>query len=172
MSSLEPDSEGLEFIFGMFILRVLLAMSAILTGIQKFSGTGTQTVLSEINGKPNDYGLTETLTQKTYSLSNNQGLPSALYDRLKLEPLVPNWALNFYDTLIGPFLIIVGVTLLLGIATRLSLLALGLVHMILIMGLILIGYDAGIASAGVHIIMIVMALTLINYNRFTLVKNL
>jgi thiosulfate dehydrogenase [quinone] large subunit len=67
-------------------------------------------------------------------------------------------------------LLILGLTLLLGIATRFTLFAMGLLYTSLTFGLILIKQDAGVAWLGIHILMIVAALALANYNRFALLK--
>jgi len=58
----------------------------------------------------------------------------------------------------------------LGLATRFSLFAMGLVYTSLTFGLILIKQDAGVAWLGIHIIMIVLALALAKYNRFAILK--
>jgi thiosulfate dehydrogenase [quinone] large subunit len=46
----------------------------------------------------------------------------------------------------------------------------GLLYTSLTFGLILIKQDAGVAWLGIHILMIVAALALANYNRFALLK--
>jgi thiosulfate dehydrogenase [quinone] large subunit len=63
-----------------------------------------------------------------------------------------------------------GLTLLLGLGTRISLFAMGLLYTSLTFGLILIKQDAGVAWLGIHIIMITAALALAKYNRFAILK--
>ena len=72
--------------------------------------------------------------------------------------------------ILGPALILLGLTLLLGIATRFSLFAMGLLYTSLTFGLILLKQDAGVAWLAAHVILIVMALALAQYNRFTILK--
>ena len=123
-----------------------------------------------VDGVPNTYGLTESTAAKVYAISNYNGVPAPLYDKFINEPLIPEFALNIYNVVLGPALIILGLTLFLGIATRFSLFLMGLIYTSLTFGLILIKQDAGIAWLGVHIIMIVMALALAKYNKFTILN--
>ncbi|MGB0745159.1 MAG: hypothetical protein ACPGSB_11605, partial [Opitutales bacterium] len=155
---------------GMLVLRIWLAIRAIQTGVEKFAGMGTTSKAVAIDGAPNDYGLTEAASVKTYAFSNYQGVPGPLYDKFAGEPLIPNWGLDMYNYILGPALLILGFTLLLGIATRYTLFAMGLLYTSLTFGLILIKQDAGIAWLGTHIIMIVAALVLAKHNRFAVLK--
>ena len=170
MSSSENCSNDLGLTLGMLTLRIWLAVRALQTGIEKFAGTASGSKDVMIDGAPNAYGLTEATTSKAYALSNYHGVPAPLYDKFSAEPLIPGWGLNLYDMLLGPALLIMGLTLLLGIATRFTLFAMGLLYTSLTFGLILIKQDAGIAWLGTHIIMIVAALALAKYNRFAILK--
>jgi thiosulfate dehydrogenase [quinone] large subunit len=80
------------------------------------------------------------------------------------------FALTQYDKLLGPALLILGLTILLGIASRTSLFLLGLLYLSLTWGLILIKQDDGVSWLGVHMILVVMALALAEHNRFTILK--
>ena len=164
-------SNDLGYTLGILLLRLWLAVRAFQTGIEKFAGSGKpvdSTVL--VDGAPNTYGLTETTEAKVYAMSNYKGVPAPLYDKFINEPLIPEFALNIYNVVLGPALIILGLSLFLGIATRFSLFLMGLIYTSLTFGLILIKQDAGIAWLGVHIIMIVMALALAKYNKFAILK--
>ena len=164
-------SNDLGYTLGILLLRLWLAARAFQTGIEKFAGSGKpvdSTVL--VDGTPNTYGLTESTAAKVYAMSNYNGVPAPLYDKFINEPLIPEFALNIYNVVLGPALIILGLTLFLGIATRFSLFLMGLIYTSLTFGLILIKQDAGIAWLGVHIIMIVMALALAKYNKFAILK--
>ena len=164
-------SNDLGYTLGMLLLRLWLAVRAFQTGIEKFAGSGKpidSAVL--VDGAPNTYGLTESTTAKVYAIGNYNGVPAPLYDKFIIEPLIPEFALNIYNVVLGPALIILGLTLLLGVATRFSLFLMGLIYTSLTFGLILIKQDAGIAWLGVHIVMIVIALVLAKYNRFAILK--
>ena len=78
--------------------------------------------------------------------------------------------LNIYNLVLGPALLVLGFTILLGIASRTSLFLLGLLYISLTWGLILIKQDDGISWLGIHMILIVMALMLAKYNRLCLLK--
>ncbi|MFT4901706.1 MAG: thiosulfate dehydrogenase [quinone] large subunit [Lentimonas sp.] len=170
MSSKNNSANDLGLTLGLLLLRIWLGMRAIQTGIEKFAGTYNSDKSVLIDGAPNSYGLTDTVTGKVYSLSNYHGVPVPLYEKFSSEPLIPSWGLSLYDVVLGPALILLGLTVLFGIATRISLFAMGLVYTSLTFGLILIKQDAGIAWLGVHIIMVVVALALTKYNRFAILK--
>lgn len=170
MSSENHSQNDLGLTLGMLILRLWLAVRAIQTGIEKYAGTATGSQAVSIDGAPNSYGLTEATTSKAYALGNYQGVPGPLYDKFANEPLIPSWGLDLYNLILGPALLLLGVLLLVGIATRYTLFAMGLIYTSLTFGLILIKQDAGIAWLGTHILMIVAALALAKYNRFAILK--
>ena len=166
----DNQEKDLGLTLGMLILRIWLAIRAIQTGIEKFAGTGTTAKAVNIDGAANAYGLTEAASYKTYALSNYQGVPGPLYDKFVSEPFIPEWGLNLYNVVLGPALLILGLALLIGLATRYALFAMGLLYTSLTFGLILIKQDAGVAWLGIHILMIVAALALSKHNRFTVLK--
>jgi len=170
MTTKDNCSCDLGLILGMLTLRLWLGARAIQTGLEKFAGTAQRETLVLVDGVPNDYGLMETTTVKAYSFGDYHGVPVPLYDKFVAEPLIPTWGLNLYDIILGPALIILGLTVLLGIATRYSLFLMGLVYTSLTFGLILIKQDAGVAWLGIHIVMVVMALALAKYNKFAILK--
>ena len=170
MSSENTSSNDLGYTLAMLLLRLWLAVRALQTGIEKFAGTRETNKLIQIDGEANPYGLTEITITKSYGISEYAGVPSALYEKFASEPLIPVWGLNLYDFILGPALILLGSTLLLGIATRSSLFIMGLIYTSLTFGLILIKQDAGIAWLGIHIIMVVMALILAKYNKLAILK--
>lgn len=172
MTSTDSTSNDLGLSLGMLLLRIWLGFRSIITGLEKFGGTKPRDTKVLVDGEPNAYGLTETTAEKIYSFSNYQGVPGPLYDKFVGEPLIPEFALNIYNIVLGPALLILGVTVLLGIATRFSLFAMGLLYTSLTFGLILIKQDAGIAWLGTHIILIVMGLALAKYNCLAITKKL
>jgi len=164
-----PDE--LATFLGFLSLRIWLAVRAIMTGIEKFAGTVSADAPVVIDGSPNSYGLVAGETTKVYGWSYYQGIPEALYKQLESEPLLPGFLLKACNLAIGPLLILLGITLLLGIATRISLFAMALVYTSLAVGLILLGQDGGIAWIGIHIGLIALALFQARHNRFELVRN-
>jgi thiosulfate dehydrogenase [quinone] large subunit len=87
---------------------------------------------------------------------------------------MPKWALLIFESTLGYILIALGVTLLLGIGTRLSLFFQGLLYSGLTLGFIAIskepGSSAGITMLGVHIALVVLALLLAKYNKLAVLK--
>ena len=71
----------------------------------------------------------------------------------------------------GISLILLGVTLLVGVGTRISLFLQGLLYVGLTVGVILIHEDGGIAWLGIHVALIALALMLARHNRYCLLKN-
>ncbi|MEM9283855.1 MAG: hypothetical protein AAGA96_18695 [Verrucomicrobiota bacterium] len=153
-------------------LRLWLAVRAIVTGIEKFAGSKSSDVAVVVDGQPNAYGLTSSDSDKIYGFAYYNGVPSALYDQLKSEPLIPGFALNIYNYALGPLLLITGLTLLLGIATRISLLTMGLLYTSLTVGLILLKQDGGIAWLAIHVLLVAVALFTVQHNRFQILKKL
>ncbi|MEM7146455.1 MAG: hypothetical protein AAF591_15070 [Verrucomicrobiota bacterium] len=150
---------------GFLILRLWLGIRALITGIEKFAGEKASEVAVVVDGEPNEYGLTSSDAEKVYGFGNYHGVPEALYEQLEGEPLIPGFALKLYDVALGPLLIITGLTLLLGIATRLSLFVMGVIYCSLTVGLILLSQDGGIAWLGIHVLLVAVALFYVRYNR-------
>lgn len=164
------QSPDLGLTLGMLTLRIWLGLRAFQAGIEKFAGMQSSEAPVLIDGAANEYGLTESAMEKTYALSNYNGVPEALYTKLAKEPLITDFFLNVYNLVLGPALMILGLTVLFGIATRISLFAMGLLYTSLTFGLILLKQDAGIAWLGTHIILIVMALVLAKYDRLAVTR--
>ena len=160
----------LALVYGALVLRLWLAIRALQTGIEKFAGTKASDQIVTIDGAANDYGLTAAGSEKTYSLANYHGVPESLMEMFQKEPLMMGFALKIYNIVLGPALLILGLTILLGIANRTSLFLLGLLYVSLTWGLILIKQDEGVSWLGVHMILIVMALMLAPHNRFAILK--
>ncbi len=170
--STEPCCSGnkLALTYGTILLRVWLAVRAIQTGLEKFGGAKASDQIVKIDGAPNEYGLTAAGSLKHYSFANYHGVPEGLMKKFQDEPLMMKFALPLYDKILGPALLLLGITILLGIASRTSLFLLGLLYISLTWGLILIKQDEGVAWLGIHMILIVMALMLAEHNRFAILK--
>ncbi len=154
--------------FAFLILRAWLGLRALVTGIEKFSGTVTKEV--SLGGEDGGFAIMSEVKVKEYGLSLYHGVPEALYGQLAEEPLIPGFALSFYSGLLGYVLIGVGIMLLAGIYSRIALLISGLIWVSLSVGLILLKQDAGVAWLGMHVALTVAALLLVKHNRFEAVK--
>ena len=169
-TAITGPASKLALTYSALLLRLWLAVRAIQTGVEKFAGTKAAEDLVNIDGSANDYGLTAPGSIKTYALENYHGVPAALMKKFEGEPLMMKWALGAYDMILGPALLILGFTILLGIASRTSLFLLGLLYISLTWGLILIKQDDGVAWLGTHMVLIVMALAVSEHNRFAILK--
>lgn len=178
-----PPASPLALIYGSLLLRLWLAVRAIQTGVEKFAGTTASDAVVPIDGKTNEYGLTAAESVKHYALGNYHGVPEGLMGSFKSEPLLnftlwtfkdpdksPITLITVYSWILGPALILLGITILLGIAYRSSLFLLGLLYISLTWGLILIKQDSGVAWLGTHMIIIAMALHLAGHNRLCILK--
>jgi thiosulfate dehydrogenase [quinone] large subunit len=87
-------------------------------------------------------------------------------EKFATEPLLMGPALKLYDVILGPSLILLGVALLVGFATRFTLFAMGLLYASLTFGLILINENSGVAWLGIHIIIVALMLVYSKYNKF------
>ncbi len=172
MSNEDTASNGntLALIYGSLLLRLWLGVRAVQTGIEKYSGTRSGAELVKVDGAANEEGLTAGASAKFYALENYHGVPAPLMSKFEAEPLMPGFGLPIYDKILGPVLIALGLTILLGIAYRSSLFLLGLLYISLTWGLILLKEDGGVSWLGIHMILIVMALALAQYNRLAILK--
>jgi len=71
---------------------------------------------------------------------------------------------------LGYALVLLGLMLLLGLGTRLSLVLMAFLYTVLMIGLLLLRQEDGVAWLGVHIGLIAFALTLAKHNRFALTR--
>ncbi len=153
------------------LLRLWLSMRAIATGLDKFAGKITeQKPLLDEFGQPDINGTMVNVEHKVYALKYYQGVPAALSAKFAAEPLLPAFLLKPYTASLGYLLILSGVLLLLGVATRTSLFIHGLIYISLSFGLVLINESGGVAWLAAHMILVVAALALAKYNRFTLTQ--
>jgi len=151
---------------GFLLLRLWLAMRAIVTGLQKFAGIETEEVI-RIN-EFTELEETVTVSYRTYGLEHYHAIPDSLREQFADQPLLPAFMTGPYYAILGYALVVLGITLLLGICTRASLFLMGLLFTSLTFGLILINQDGGIAWLGIHILLVVAALLLEKHKRLVL----
>ena len=179
MTSSTPDSdsksgcgfESYAATCAFLLLRLWLGLRAIATGFEKFAGkVSEQRPLLDEFGQPDINGTMVAVEHKVYALQYYQGIPAALQNKFAAEPLLPDFLLKPYGATLGYVLIIAGLTLVLGIATRTSLFIHGLIYISLTFGLVLINESGGVAWLAIHMLLVVAALALAQHNRFTLTK--
>lgn len=153
------------------LLRLWLSLRAIVTGLEKFAGKiSEQKPLLDEFGQPDINGTMVAVDHKVYALKYYQGIPAALQSKFAAEPLLPAFLMKPYGASLGYVLIISGVLLLFGVATRTSLFIQGLIYISLTFGLVLINESGGVAWLGIHLLLVVAALRLAGHNRFALGK--
>ena len=153
-------------------LRLWLGVRAFGTGLEKYADTARKQVplIDPATGMEDPSGAMIEVTEKVYGLTHYKALPSALATKLANEPLLPDWAFSLFSACLGPVLLILGLTTLLGVATRTSLFVQGLLYTALMYGLLIIGQDNGVAWLGTHVLLVAAALVLSVHNRFALWK--
>lgn len=172
MSEDQPKPCDCGSTLALLLLRAWLGVRAVLTGIEKFSGTRTlQVPLLDSAGKPDSSGAMVEVTQKFYSLNSYHAIPDSMKEKFAQEPLLPTFLTTPYYAVLGWALIALGIAVLLGICTRASLFLMGLLYVSLTFGLILIKQDAGVSWLAIHIALIAMALSLAKYNRLAITRS-
>jgi thiosulfate dehydrogenase (quinone) large subunit len=167
-----PPACTMDFTLAFLVLRGWLAMRAILTGIEKFSAVRTiqKPFVDPTTGMEDPSGALVEVKQKFYSLTNYSGVPQSLKDKFATEPMLPHAVTTPFYGVLGYALIALGLMLLLGVGTRISLFLQGILYIALTAGLILIKQDDGVSWLGIHVALVALALVLAKYNRFTLLK--
>jgi len=156
-----------------WVLRAWLGVRAIVTGIEKYSDTviTQKPLIDPTTGMEDPSGALVDVAHKVYALTNYHAVPPSMAAKFAGEPLLPKLLLTPFYAVLGPVLILLGVTLLVGLGTRISLFLQGLLYVGLTVGLILIHEDGGIAWLGIHVALIALALMLARHNRYCLLKN-
>lgn len=186
---------NITYTMAFLLLRFWLAARAIGTGLTKFIGK----VNGEIPNPEYEAKIKEAMadglsrseaaelvtdipekisgTIDVISISTYHGLPEKgpmTIETFSASPLMPSFMVGPYAAVLGYALIALGLTVLLGICTRVSLFLMGLLYISLTWGFIILEPNmgpsaaAGIAYLGVHMILIVAALFLADYNKFEL----
>ena len=187
---------NLTYTMAFWLLRFWLAARAIGTGLTKFIGK----VEGEIPNPAYEAKIKEAMaeglsraeaadlvtdvpekiqgTMDVISIASYHGLPAKgpmTVETFSASPLMPSFMVGPYAAVLGYALIALGLTVLLGVCTRISLFFMGLLYISLTWGFIIMepsmgpSAAAGIAYLGVHILLIVAALFLADYNKFELI---
>jgi thiosulfate dehydrogenase [quinone] large subunit len=172
-TTLNPGRRVLwDFTYAFLVLRLWLGVRSLLIGIEKYSSYRSVAVplIDPATGQPDASGVMVNVNIKSYALANYVGIPAALRDKFAHEPLFPKFALVAFDHILGPAFILTGFMLLIGLGTRLSLLAQALLYIALTVGLVLIDQPDGVAYLGIHIGLVAGALLLAEHNKFAVLK--
>ena len=161
-----------DFTFAFLALRLWLGVRALFVGIDKFGvyKSVAMPLIDPTTGQPDASGVMVNVNIKSYAWANYAGIPASMADKFAHEPLLPKFALTAFDRMLGPAFILTGLMLLIGLGTRLSLLAQAALYIALTVGLVLIEQNDGVAYLGIHIGLVAAALLLAQYNRFAVLK--
>jgi thiosulfate dehydrogenase [quinone] large subunit len=161
-----------DFTFAFLALRLWLGVRALFVGIEKFGAyhSVAMPLIDPATGQPDASGVMVNVNIKSYALANYAGIPAALKDKFAHDPMFPKFALVAFDRMLGPAFILAGIMLLIGLGTRLSLLAQALLFIALTVGLVLIDQSDGVAYLGIHIGLVAGAFMLAKYNKFVVLK--
>jgi thiosulfate dehydrogenase (quinone) large subunit len=157
-----------DYTFAFWALRLWLGVRALFVGIQKFAAykSVAMPLIDPATGQPDASGVMVNVSVKSYALANYAGIPAGMRDKFAHEPLFPKFALVLFDRMLGPAFILTGIMLIIGLGTRLSLLAQALLYVALTVGLVLIDQNDGVAYLGIHIGLVSAAFLLARHNRF------
>ena len=161
-----------DYTFAFLALRLWIGVRALFVGINKFEAykSVAMPLIDPATGQPDASGVMINVNVKSYALANYAGIPVALKDKFAHEPLFPKFALVVFDRLLGPAFILTGIMLIIGLGTRVSLLAQAVLFIALTVGLVLIDQNDGVAYLGIHIGLVAAAFLLAQHNRFVVLK--
>lgn len=161
-----------DYTFAFWALRLWLGVRALFVGIQKYAAykSVAMPLIDPATGQPDASGVMVNVSVKSYALANYAGMPAALRDKFAHEPLFPKFALVAFDRMLGPAFILTGIMLIVGLGTRVSLLAQALLYIALTVGLVLIDQNDGVAWLGIHIGLVAAAFLLARHNRFAVLR--
>ena len=161
-----------NYTFAFLCLRLWLGVRALFVGIQKFGAyrSVAQPLIDPSTGQPDASGVMVNVNIKSYALANYAGIPAVLRDKFAHDPLFPKFALVAFDRMLGPAFIVTGIMLIIGLGTRLSLIAQAILFIALTVGLVLIDQNDGVAYLGIHIGLVAGAFLLAEHNRFVVLK--
>jgi len=137
-----PTTGPREFTWAFLLLRLFLALRALMSGVEKF----------ELGG--------------SYSLENYTTSMTRMATGITGASFLPLWATKAFALPLGYVLLLLGVGLLLGLKTRLMLLLMGLLYIALAFGLMAVQQGDGVAWLGVHLGLVVAALLLVRHERW------
>jgi thiosulfate dehydrogenase [quinone] large subunit len=146
-SSSSSSASRCEYTYAFLIIRLFLGLRALLAGLEKYESKGT------------------------YSFENYGVNMGRLASGITGASFIPLWASKLFAMSIGYILIVLGVTILLGIKTRLSLFAMGLVYVALAFGLMAVQESDGVAWLGMHVALVAGALVLVQHNRLAITRD-
>lgn len=134
----------LEYTGAFLLLRLWLGLRTLLAGVEKFESSGS------------------------YSFENYYKNMGRMAQGITSASFMPLWMTKFYAMTLGYLLVVLGLALLLGIKSRISLFLTGLLYVSLSFGLMAVQEGEGVAWLGMHMVMFAGALLLVKYERLAI----
>lgn len=131
-----------EYTAAFLLLRLFLGLRTVLAGVEKFEAN------------------------KSYSLSNYSETMHRMAAGISNNSFIPLWAANIFAMSLGYLLTILGLAVLLGVKSRVTLTLTGLVYVSLGFGLMAVQEGEGVAWIGMQVLMFAIALVLVRHERF------
>ena len=116
-------------------------------------------------------GLEKWELDGAYSTENYYTNMNRMAEGIANNSFMPIWMTKYYACSLGYILVALGVTLLLGIKTRIVLILSGLTYVSLSFGLMAVEEKAGIAWLAIHIAMCAWALLMVKHNKLAIWKD-
>jgi thiosulfate dehydrogenase [quinone] large subunit len=142
-SSPKPASPC-ELTAAFLILRLFIGLRTLLAGIEKFESGGN------------------------YSFANYYKNMARMAQGITSASFLPLWATKTFAMSIGYVLVALGLSVLLGLKTRVALVFTGLTYVGLSFGLMAVQESEGVAWLGIYVGLIAGALCLVRHNKFFL----
>ena len=139
-----PAPAGWEFTAAFLLLRLFLGLRTLLAGVDKFEAGG---LYSHANYVKNMDRMATGITGASF---------------------LPLWMTKLFAGSLGYVLLALGVALLLGLKTRVSLVLMGLFYVALAFGLMAVQEDQGVAWIAIYMGLVAGALLLVRHDRFAL----
>ena len=133
-----------EYTAAFLLLRLFLGLRTLLAGVEKFEAGGI------------------------YSRENYYKNMARMASGITSASFLPLWATKLFAGSLGYVLLALGVALLLGLKTRVTLILTGLVYLALSFGLMAVQDSEGVAWLALHVGLIAGSLLLVRHNRFAL----
>lgn len=133
-----------ELTAAFLILRLFLGLRTLMAGLEKF----------EANRSYSTENYSANMTRMAEGISNNS--------------VIPIWAAKAFALPLGYILTVLGIAVLLGLKSRLSLFVTGLLYVGLGFGLMAVQEAEGVAWLGMYVLMFAVALALVPHDRFAL----
>ncbi len=176
-----------------WLLRFWLGTRGVITGLVKFYGDKKTLTAEALELKKEDpagfaemlsapgsdafYEVTKGFGFSAYKAMPADGIPMSVAG-FKANPLMPSFMVEPYAWVLGPALVLTGLALIFGFCSRLTLFVSGLLYISLTYGFLILEKQLlpadctlGVASLAVHMLLIVAALMLSDYNKLQLLDD-